>query len=63
VHTLCQNGGGLTQILVALCAFAAMMLIVFAISALFSPGLGVRANPSANRAADATMTPPRKLDP
>ena len=49
--------------LVALCAFATMMLIVFAISALFSPGPGNRANPSAPRAADATAPPPRKVDP
>ena len=51
------------QILVALCAFATMMLIVFAISALFSPGPGNGANPSAPRAADATVAPPRKVDP
>src|SRR5271157_3271525 len=43
-----------TQILVAFGAFAIMMLIVFAISALFSPGPGSGANPSAPRAADAT---------
>ena len=52
-----------TQMLVAFGAFAIMMLIVFAMSALFSPGPGVGANPSANRVADAAMTPPRKLDP
>jgi len=51
------------QILVALCAFATMMLIVFAISALFSPGPGAGANPSAPRAADVATASPRKLDP
>ena len=52
-----------TQMLVAFGAFAIMMLIVFTMSALFSPGPGVGANPTASRAADAAMTPPRKLDP
>jgi len=51
------------QILMALCAFATMMLIVFAISALFSPGPGTGANPSAPRAADATITAPPRPGP
>ena len=51
------------QIVMAFGAFAIMMLIVFAISALFSPGPGNGANPSAPRAADATMAPPRKSGP
>ena len=51
------------QIVMAFGAFAIMMLIVFAISALFSPGPGTGANPSAPRAADATTAPPRKSGP
>ncbi len=51
------------QIVMALGAFAITMLIVFAISALFSPGPGNGANPLAPRAADATMAPPRKSGP
>jgi len=50
------------QIVMAFGAFAIMMLIVFAISAL-SPGPGTGANPSAPRAADATLAPPRKSGP
>ncbi|MGO9423704.1 hypothetical protein [Roseiarcus sp.] len=48
------------QIVMAFGAFAITMLIVFAISALFSPGPGTGANPSAPRAADATMAAPPK---
>ncbi len=51
------------QIVMAFGAFAIMMLIVFAISALFSPGPGNGANPLAPRAADATTAPPRKSGP
>src|SRR5271165_1686563 len=47
-----------TPTLIGLSAFAIMMLIVFAISALFSPGPGTGANPSVPRAADATMAAP-----
>jgi hypothetical protein len=52
-----------TQILVAFGAFAMMMLIVFAISALFSPGPGSGANPLTPRAADATTALPRMPGP
>ncbi len=52
-----------TQILVAFGAFVIIMLIVFAISALFSPGPGSGANPLAPRAADATTALPRKPGP
>jgi len=51
------------QVLLALCAFATMMLIVFAISALFSPGSETGAHPLAPRALDATMAAPRKSGP
>ncbi len=51
------------QIVMAFGAFAITVLIVFAISALFSPGPGNGANPSAPRAADATTAPPRKPGP
>ncbi len=51
------------QIVMAFGAFAITVLIVFAISALFSPGPGNGANPSAPRAADATTSPPRKPGP
>jgi hypothetical protein len=52
------------QIVMAFGAFVIMMLIVFAISALFSPGPGTGADLSAPRAADnTTMAPSRKLDP
>ena len=52
-----------TQVLVALGGFAITMLIVFAISAVFSPGPGSGANPLAPRAAEATTAPPRKSGP
>jgi hypothetical protein len=51
------------QIVVAFGAFAIMMLIVFAISALFSPGPGNGANPLTPRAGDATTVLPPKPDP
>ncbi len=50
------------QIVMAFGAFAIMMLIVFAISALFSPGPGNGASPMAPL-GDATTTKPHKLDP
>jgi hypothetical protein len=49
-----------TPMVIGLSAFVLMMLIVFAISALFLPGPDIGANPSAPRAADATVAPPRK---
>ncbi len=56
---------GLRQapMVIGLSAFVLMMLIVFAISALFLPGPEIGANPSAPRAANATVAPPRKVDP
>ena len=51
--------GGQTQILMALSAFAIMILIVFAISALLSPAPGARPNPLAPRVNDATTVTPR----
>jgi len=56
---------GLRQapMVIGLSAFVLMMLIVFAISALFLPGPEIGANPSAPRAAGATVAPPRKIDP
>jgi hypothetical protein len=62
-HAFSASGLRRQQIVLAFCAFAMMMLAVFAISANFSPGRGTRANPSGPRAADATLAPPRKLDP
>ncbi len=52
-----------TPMVIGLSAFVLMMLIVFAISALFLPGPEIGANPSAPRAANATVAPPRKVDP
>ena len=60
---LTATGFGQAQILVAFGAFAIMMLVVFAISTLFSPGSGSGADPLAPRAADATTALPRKLGP
>ena len=60
---LAATGFGQTQIVVAFGAFAIMMLVVFAISALFSPGSGSGADPLAPRAADATTALPRKPGP
>jgi hypothetical protein len=56
---------GLRQrpMLIALSAFAVMMLLVFAISTFFSPGSGNSANSLAPRAADATTALPRKPGP
>ena len=51
------------QIVLAFCAFAMMMLTVFAICAFFSPGPGTGINRATPRAADATLVPPRKLVP
>ena len=48
-----------TQILMALSAFAIMILIVFAISALLSPAPGAGPNPLAPRVDDATTVTPR----
>lgn len=47
-----------TRVLMALGGFAIMMLVLFAISALFSGGPGTGANPLAPRAADATTVVP-----
>jgi hypothetical protein len=47
-----------TQVLAALSAFAIMILIIFATSALFSPGPRSGGNPLAPRAADATTVVP-----
>jgi hypothetical protein len=52
-----------TPLLIGLSAFVMMMLIVFAISALFSPGSGTGANPPAPHAADATMAASPKPGP
>jgi hypothetical protein len=57
------NGLRQQRIVLAFCAFAMMMLTVFAISALFSPRSETGANPLAPRAADAMMAPPRKSGP
>jgi hypothetical protein len=50
------------QIVVAFGAFAIMILIVFVMSALFSPAPGNGANPMASL-GDATTTKPHKRDP
>ncbi len=60
---LAETGFGQTQIIVAFGAFAIMMLVVFAISALFSPGPRSGANPLPPRAADAMTALPRKPGP
>ena len=52
-----------TQVFAALSAFAIMMLIVFATSALISPGPRSGANPLAPRAAGATTVLQRKPGP
>ena len=52
-----------TQMLIGLTALILMMLIFFAISAHFSPGPEIGANPLAARATDATMTAPTKRGP
>ncbi len=57
------SGSRQQQVALAFCAFAMMMLTVFAISAFFSPGPETGANPSAPRAADAMMAPLRKSGP
>ena len=47
-----------TRVLMALGAFAIMMLVLFTMSALFSPGPRSGGNPLAPRAADATTVVP-----
>jgi hypothetical protein len=49
-----------TKVLIALSAFAVMMLIVCAISGHLSPGLGNGANPPAPRGDDASTVVPRR---
>jgi hypothetical protein len=56
---LASTGLWKTQILMALSAFAIMILIVFAISALLSPAPGAGPNPLAPRVNDATTVMPR----
>ncbi len=56
---LASTGLRQTQILMALSAFAIMILIVFAISALLSPAPGAGPNPLAPRVDDATTVTPR----
>jgi len=46
-----------------LSAFAIKILVVFAISVLFSPGPGTGAKPMAPLGDDPTTVMPRKLDP
>ena len=56
---LCAAGLRQTQVLMALSAFAIMILIVFAISALLSHAPGAGPNPLAPRVDDATTVTPR----
>ncbi len=49
-----------TQVLIALSAFAMMMLIICAISVHFLPGPGSGANPPAPRGDDASSVMPRR---
>lgn len=57
------GGFGQRRIVLACCAFASMMLVVYAISTLLSPRSETGANPPAPRAADAVMTMPHKTGP